>query len=78
MLDLILRDIEEDRYSVSTCFHIIVYSFNNFMYLLYCAFTLETKLIIRNQNGSLLLWRFFYILFSFSTENSLERIRKNA
>jgi len=35
MPDLVesLRDIEEDRCAVSICFHIIVYSFNNSMYL---------------------------------------------
>jgi hypothetical protein len=52
MSDLVesLRDIQEDRYAVSIYFHIIVYSFNNFMYLLYsCMFNSKTKLIIGNQ-----------------------------
>jgi hypothetical protein len=46
-----LRNIEEDRYAISTYFHIVVYSFNNSAYLLYsCIFTLETKLMIGNQS----------------------------
>jgi hypothetical protein len=49
MRDLVenLRDIEENR---CTYFYIVVYSFNNSIYLLYgCAFILKTKLMIGNQ-----------------------------
>jgi hypothetical protein len=41
-----LRDIEENRRTISICFHIIQ-SFNNFLYLFYgCVFTSEIKLMI--------------------------------
>jgi hypothetical protein len=52
-----LQDIEKDRCAVFISFHIIVYSFNNSMYLLYdCVFISETKLMIEYQPDFPLLW----------------------
>jgi len=65
MPDLIesLRNIEEDHYlhAVSTYFHIVVYSLNNSMYLLYvCVLIPKTRLMISHWESahvSPLLWR---------------------
>jgi hypothetical protein len=58
-----IRDIKEDCCTTSICFHIVVYSFNNFMYLLYdCVFISETNLmnsiIIENLGNRSLSNRF--------------------
>jgi len=63
-----LRDIEKNCCAVSTCFHIVVYFFNNYMNLLYdYVFTSETKLVIGNQ--SIII----EILGSRSFSNSFDR-----
>jgi len=46
-----LRDIKKDHCTASPCFHIVVYSLNNSIYLLCgCVSTSETKFIIGNQS----------------------------
>jgi len=53
-----LQDIKEDRCAVSAYFDIVVYSFNNSIYLLYdFVFTSEIKLMIGNQLMTLHYYR---------------------